>query len=88
MSPRHDGASRLLTTPVVRWLTWGAMIVLLAGWEPGTEQIRQALTAASLAMIAVLLLDVFVTTVIAAGGRAKRSLASRQRRTSAEKSVR
>lgn len=78
MSAPSGGASWLFTAPAARWLFWGALIALLAGWEPGTEQIRHALTTASLVMIAVLLLDVFVTTVVAAGSRAKRGLTGRR----------
>ncbi|MCT2299585.1 hypothetical protein M3G04_01505 [Dietzia cinnamea] len=78
----HRGDTRsLLAIPAVRWLIWGALIVLLAGWEPGTEQVRHLLTAASLVLIAALLMDVVVTTVIAAGGRAKQNLADRRNRT-------
>lgn len=77
-APRGD-ARRLLTAPAARWLFWGALIALLAGWEPGTEQIRDALTVASLVLIPVLLADVFVTTVITAGSRAKRGLTARKR---------
>jgi len=81
VSARRGGTRSLLATPAVRWLIWGALIVLLAGWEPGTEQVRHLLTAASLVMIAALLLDVVMTTVIAAGGRAKHNLADRRNRT-------
>jgi len=78
----HRGDTRsLLATPAVRWLIWGALIVLLAGWEPGTEQVRHVLTAASLVMIAALLLDVLTSAAIAAGERAKRTVANQRNRT-------
>lgn len=81
MNAHRSDRRPLLAAPAVRWLIWGSLIVLLAGWEPGTEQVRHALTAASLVMIAVLLLDVLVTAVLAAGGRAKKSLTDRRNRT-------
>ena len=62
---------------VLRWLVWCVLIVLLAGWEPGSEQIRFALTAASLVIIGFLLIDVAITAVVFAGSRARRKLAAR-----------
>lgn len=78
MSARSAGFSGLVASPVARWLVWGALIALLAGWEPGTEQTRQVLTTASLVVIAVLLLDIVATTAVAAGSRAKRGAAARK----------
>ncbi|MFL0579519.1 hypothetical protein [Dietzia sp. 179-F 9C3 NHS] len=63
----HDeqaNAFGLFGKPVARWLMWGALIVLCAGWESGGELARQVLITVALVFSAALVFDIVATAVV------------------------
>lgn len=54
---------------MARWLSLGALVVLLTGWDSVSESTREVLVAIALVLSLLLVVDVAATTAIALAGR-------------------